>query len=66
DKTGDASSVRSVFPEDEVIITAKSSKMIRLTANDISIQGRASSGVKLLDIEDDDMVSDFAVITEEK
>jgi len=49
-----------------VIITAKSSKMIRLTANDISIQGRASSGVKLLDIEDDDMVSDFAVITEEK
>ena len=39
---------------------------IRLKAKDISTQGRATVGVRLLDVGKEDMVSDFAVITEEK
>jgi hypothetical protein len=39
---------------------------IRVIAKDISTQGRTATGVRLLNIEEADVVSDFAVITEEK
>ena len=38
---------------------------IRLLAKDVSIQGRATVGVKLLDLNANDTVTDFAVISEE-
>jgi DNA gyrase subunit A len=65
-KTGYASGIRSVFPEDEIIIASKSGMTIRLKAKGISVQGRATVGVKLLDVSKNDTVSDFAVITEER
>ena len=65
DKNGPASSIRSVFPEDEIIIASKTGMTIRLLAKDVSIQGRATVGVKLLDLNESDMVTDFAVISEE-
>jgi DNA gyrase subunit A len=65
DKNGPASGIRSVFPEDEIIIASKTGMTIRLLAKDVSIQGRATVGVKLLDLNDTDMVTDFAVISEE-
>ena len=66
DKVGTAVEVRSVFPEDEVIIASMSGMTIRLTAKDVSVQGRASSGVRLLVTDDTDEVSDVAIIREEK
>jgi DNA gyrase subunit A len=66
DKVGAAIGVRSVFPEDEIVIMSKSGMTIRVLAKDISVQGRAAGGVKLLDLEDGDAISDFAVITDEK
>ncbi len=66
DKNGYASGIRSVFPEDDVIISSKSGMTIRLKAKDISVQGRATVGVRLLNVNDNDVVSDFAVITEER
>ena len=66
DKRGAAVGVRSVFPEDEVVIISKNGMAIRVLARDISMQGRTATGVKLLDITGEDTVTDFAVITEEK
>ena len=64
DKNGQAAGVRSVFGDDEIIIASKSGMMIRLTADEVSMQGRATVGVRLLNVEDNDEVSDFAVLTD--
>jgi DNA gyrase subunit A len=64
EKNGFANDVKSVFNNDEIIITSKNGMMIRLLAEDVSVQGRATVGVKLLDVGDDDRVTDFAVIRE--
>ncbi len=65
DKNGYASGIRSVSLTDEIIISALSGMTIRLLAKDISTQGRSTVGIKLLDLNENDAVSDFAVITEE-
>jgi DNA gyrase subunit A len=64
DKNGFANGVKSVFDSDEIIITSKNGMTIRLLAEDVSMQGRATVGVKLLDLKDDDFVTDFAAISE--
>lgn len=66
DKVGHSVVVRSVFPDDEVIIASMSGMTIRLLAKDVSVQGRTSSGVRLLDTDEGDQVSDVAILTDEK
>jgi len=63
-KHGAAAGIRSVFPDDEIIIISKSGMAIRVNAKDVSTQGRTATGVKLLNIDGEDIVSDFAVISE--
>ena len=64
DKNGNAAGIRSVSPEDEIIISSRSGMTIRLQAKDVTIQGRSTVGIKLIDIDSTDKVSDFAVIFE--
>jgi len=64
EKNGCSNGVKSVYNNDEIIITSKNGMAIRLLAEDVSIQGRATVGVKLLDLGDDDFVTDFAAISE--
>ncbi len=64
DKNGMSMGIRTVFPKDEIIIISKGGMTIRLLAKDISQQGRATVGVKLLDLEPGDEVTDFAVISD--
>ncbi len=66
EKGGYAVSIHSVFPEDEIIIASKSGMTIRLLAKEVSEQGRSAMGVKLLEVTGADVVSDVAIITEEK
>jgi len=66
EKNGYAVGVRSVHPEDEVIIASKKGMTIRLKAKEISYQGRTASGVLLLQLDKDDEVTDFAVLYEAK
>lgn len=66
DKNGVAIGVRSVHPEDEVIIASKKGMTIRLKAKEISYQGRTAAGVLLLQLDKDDEVTDFAVLYEDK
>ncbi len=65
DKNGYSIGIKSVQLSDEIIIASKSGKTIRLTAKDVSSQGRATVGVRLLDVEGDDIVIDFDVIPDE-
>lgn len=64
ERNGNAAGIKSVNETDEILITAKSGMTIRLTAKDISMQGRATSGVKLFNTAENDIVTDFAVIEE--
>ncbi|HOP61762.1 MAG TPA: DNA gyrase subunit A [Spirochaetota bacterium] len=64
DKNGDAAGIRSVMIKDEIIITSHSGMTIRLLAGDISSQGRSTVGIRLLDLGETDIVSDFAVISD--
>ena len=66
EKNGYAVGVRSVHPEDEVIIASKKGMTIRLKAKEISYQGRTAAGVLLLQLDKDDEVTDFAVLYEAK
>ncbi len=66
EKNGYAVGVRSVHPEDEVIIASKKGMTIRLKAKEISYQGRTAAGVLLLQLDKDDEVTDFAVLYEDK
>ncbi len=64
-KNGIAVGIKSVFLSDEIIIAAKSGQTIRVHAKDISTQGRATNGVTLLNVRGDDIVTDFAVLSDE-
>jgi DNA gyrase subunit A len=66
DKSGSASGIKSVKEGDEIIIMSKSGMTIRVTAKEVSMQGRTSTGVRLLNVDDNDIVIDFAVIEDEE
>lgn len=64
EKNGYASGIKTVQPSDEIIIASMNGMTIRVMAQDISIQGRATVGVKLLELSEEDSVTDFAAIDE--
>lgn len=50
DKTGDVIGVKAVNEENEVMLITNEGIIIRIAVNDISVLGRITSGVKLMDI----------------
>lgn len=56
-KTGDLASAAVVEKEDDVMIIADSGVIIRILTEDISIQGRNTSGVKLMNLIDAKVVA---------
>ena len=65
DRTGHSAGIRSVMDNDEIIISSKSGMTIRVYAGDVSSQGRTASGVRLLNMDEQDFITDFGVISEE-
>jgi len=63
-RNGKAVSALQVSDEDEIMILTKEGKIIRTKTKDISIIGRNTQGVKLIDIEDNDKVVGVATIAE--
>ncbi|NLK28206.1 MAG: DNA gyrase subunit A [Clostridiales bacterium] len=66
DKTGDVVGVKAVNEENEVMIITTEGIIIRIMVSDISILGRITSGVKLIDIdtEKDIKVASIAKVRE--
>lgn len=53
---GEVAGVKKVNEDDEIIVITKKGKSIRLAARDISLMGRATSGLRLIRLEKDDEV----------
>jgi DNA gyrase subunit A len=64
-KNGKVVGVLQVTSDDEIIIIASSGKVIRLKASNISTIGRATQGVRLIDLAEDDKVVSVARFAEQ-
>jgi len=60
DKTGDVVSSRSVLDDDNVIITTKNGIVIRTPLKNVRVMGRATQGVRIINLSGDDIVSDLS------
>jgi DNA gyrase subunit A len=66
DKTGDAVSIMEVLPEDELMLMTKQGILIRMPVKGIRVAGRNTQGVKLVNLDNNDLVMAVArVIPEE-
>ncbi len=60
DKTGEVITSRSVLEDDNVIITTKKGIVIRSPLHNVRIMGRATQGVKVINLANGDRVSDLS------
>jgi len=56
EKTGDAVSIMEVLPEDELMLMTKQGILIRMPVKGIRVAGRNTQGVKLVNLDDKDLV----------
>jgi DNA gyrase subunit A len=56
DKTGDAVSIMEVLPEDELMLMTKQGILIRMSVKGIRVAGRNTQGVKLVNLDQNDLV----------
>ena len=67
DKTGDVVTLMEVLPEDEIMLITKHGVIIRSSVSQVRVTGRIAQGVKLVNLDDGDLVTAVArVIPEEK
>jgi DNA gyrase subunit A len=67
EKTGDAVSIMEVLPEDELMLMTKQGVLIRMAVKGIRVAGRNTQGVKLVNLDANDLVMAVArVIPEEE
>ena len=64
EKTGKLIAIKNVTENDDLMIIEKSGLTIRMAVSDIRVAGRATQGVKLINIKDGDSIA--AVSTVEK
>ncbi|MEP6492645.1 MAG: DNA gyrase subunit A [bacterium] len=60
DKTGDAVSIKEVLPDDELMLITKQGIAIRMPVKGIRVAGRNTQGVRLVNLDDNDLVMDVA------
>jgi DNA gyrase subunit A len=65
DKTGDAVSIKEVLPDDELMLITKQGIAIRMPVKGIRVAGRNTQGVKLVNLEPHDLVTDVARVVPE-
>ncbi len=62
DKTGELISIRNVSDGDDLMIINKSGILIRISVADIRVMGRATQGVRLINIKDGDSIAAVAKV----
>jgi len=65
DKTGALIALKQIKDEDDLMITNKSGIIIRMSAKDMRVMGRATQGVRLIKLEKNDEIADVAVVFSE-
>jgi len=61
-KTGDVIAINAVKDDDNLMITTKSGIMIRMAMDNIRVMGRATQGVRVIRLDDDDAIADITVV----
>jgi DNA gyrase subunit A len=62
DKTGAVIAIKAVREEEDLMITTKLGIVIRMPVNDIRVMGRATQGVRVIRLDEDDEIADVAVL----
>jgi DNA gyrase subunit A len=62
DKTGKTVAIKTVFDEDDLMITTEQGIIIRMKVSDVRVSGRATQGVKIIKLDNKDKIADVAVI----
>ncbi|MGH7663781.1 MAG: DNA gyrase subunit A [Gemmatimonadaceae bacterium] len=65
EKTGRAVSIKEVLPEDELMLITKHGVVIRMPVKGIRVSGRNTQGVKLVNLDSRDLVTDVARVVPE-
>ena len=65
EKTGNLVALKSVTDEDDLMIINKSGITIRMAISDLRVMGRATQGVKLINIKGDDSIAAVAKVMQE-
>jgi DNA gyrase subunit A len=66
EKTGDAVSIMEVLPEDELMLMTKQGILIRMPVKGIRVAGRNTQGVKLVNLDVNDLVMAVARVVPEE
>jgi DNA gyrase subunit A len=66
DKTGHLITIKAVSELDDLMISNVSGIVIRMHAADMRIMGRATQGVRLIRLDDDDSIADVAVVSRDE
>ena len=64
EKTGNVVGVKAVNDDNEIMLITTEGIIIRISCSDISILGRITSGVKLMDLDDNISVASIAKVRE--
>ena len=65
EKTGDLVAIKNVTDEDDLMIINKSGIAIRMAVSDLRVMGRATQGVRLINIKDTDSIAAVAKVQHE-
>ncbi len=62
DKTGALVAIKLVLDDDDLMITNRSGITIRIAVNGMRVMGRATQGVRVIRLDEDDEIADVAVV----
>ncbi len=62
DKTGELIAIKEVKDGDDLMIINRSGLIIRLSVEDLRVMGRATQGVRLINLKDDDSIASVAKV----
>ena len=66
DKTGQLVAIKNVTDEDDLMIINKSGIAIRMSIEDLRVMGRATQGVKLINLKGSDSIAAVAKVMKEE
>ena len=65
DKTGEVVAIKSVVPDDQLMVITRKGVINRQRINEISVIGRVTQGVRLVNLDEGDVVMDVARVIPE-
>ena len=66
DKTGRIVAIKAIHEDEDLMITTQAGIIIRMAGSDIRVSGRATQGVKVIKLANEDSIADIAVIKVEE